>query len=141
MVNTYLIWNIKYNQWRMEDFIGFTDEVEFAGTFTEEYLRKNTGMYDYRTGDYTNNIIINAITLDKRDFEERLINLSSSQKKALKKAIMIERKRKGLAVEIILRDEQRICPYCKKQLIKIARRLDKTYCGRCNNPIMEIEEW
>ena len=136
----YLVWNIKQQAWRMSELIGFTDDVEFAETFSEMYLRQNTGMFDSRTGDYTFNILVDATTLVVYDFKQRMINLSSSDKKALKKAIMIERKRRGMPIEIIVKDGKRICPHCKKDL-SIKKRLADMFCAKCSKPIMEIEEW
>ena len=140
-MNQYLVWNIKYNQWRMNEFVGFTDDGEFAGLFTEEWLRGHTGIYDSRTGDYAYNLIVNSTTFDKSDFSDRLVDLSSSQKKALKRAIMKERKKRGLSIEIIEEDGKKICPYCKRQLVIIKIIKEQMKCGKCNNAIMDIEEW
>lgn len=140
-MNQYLVWNIKYDQWRMSEFVGFTDDGESAGIFSEEYLRKNTGIYDYRTGDYANNLIIEATKVVVCDFNNRVHNLPTENKKALKKAIMKERKRRGLAIELIEKDGLKYCPHCKKQLVCIRIKNDVKHCGKCNNPFMEIEEW
>lgn len=137
----YLVWNIKNNAWRMGGFVGFTDEAEFAGLFDKEWLERNTGIYDTRTGDYANNLLIGASSVEVKDFRERIKSLSKPQKKELKKAIMIEKKRRGLPVELIIKDDKRCCPYCRKELVQVKRVLDKTYCGKCGNPFTEIEEW
>lgn len=140
-MNLYLIWNINNESWRMGGFVGFTDEAEFAGLFEREYLERNTGLFDERTGDYANNLIINASDVSILDFDKRIKELSKSKKKALKKAIMQEKKRRGLPIEVIIREDKRYCPYCKKELIKVKRVLDKQFCGKCGNPFTEIEEW
>ena len=140
-MNLYLIWNINNESWRMGGFVGFTDEAEFAGLFEREYLERNTGIFDERTGDYANNLVINDSDVSILDFNKRIKDLSKSQKKALKKAIMLEKKRRGLPIEVIVREDKRYCPYCKKELIKVKRVLDKQFCGKCGNQFTEIEEW
>ena len=140
-MNLYLIWNINNESWRMGGFVGFTDEAEFAGLFEREYLERNTGIFDERTGDYANNLVINASDVSILDFDKRIKDLSKSKRKALKKAIMLEKKRRGLPIEVIVREDKRYCPYCKKELIKVKRVLDKQFCGKCGNPFTEIEEW
>lgn len=139
-MNQYLVWNIKQQAWRMSELIGYTDDVEFAETFSEMYLRQNTGMFDTRTGDYAFNLLVNSNTLEIEDFKTRMAKLSSQDKKAFKKAIMVERKRRGMPIEIVIKDNKKICPYCRKDLL-VKKRLANMFCANCNKPIMEIEEW
>ena len=141
MAQQYLVWNIKNEAWHMSDMIGYTDEGEFAGLFTREYLERNTGIYNTRTGDYAYNIIVNASNCNIEDFDTKVRPLPKTTKAEFKAAVMKERKRRGLPIELIIKGEERYCPYCKKQLIKVKRVLDKQFCGRCNNPFTEIEEW
>ena len=103
----YLVWNIKQQAWRMSELIGFTDDVEFAETFSEMYLRQNTGMFDSRTGDYAFNLLVNSNTLEIEDFKTRMAKLSTQDKKAFKKAIMVERKRRGMPIEIVIKDNKK----------------------------------
>lgn len=141
----YLIWNIPQQKWRMNGLIGFTDEAEFAGLFTEEYLLKNTGMLCDKTGDYANNILVISRSLVIRDFETRMINLSTEDKKALKRAINVEKKRRLMPVEVVVKGDKKYCPYCKdKNPIKtIYNKEEKQrYCKKCLKPvILKVEEW
>lgn len=141
-MEAYLVWNLKQQAWRMNELIGFTDECEFAGVFTESYLIHNTGMFDERTGDYSNNILVSASTLAINDFNKRMINLSSSVKNALKKAITKELKRRTMPVEIDFINNKRYCPYCKKQLLRVISKDGKKYCNKCLKPVkLELEVW
>ena len=136
----YLIYNIRHEQLYMADYCGYTEDLEFAGIFSEEDIRKRTGMFDTRTGDYAFNILVDATTLDIEDFKERMSKLSTQDKKALKKAIMVERKRRSMPIEIVIKDGKKVCPYCRKDL-SVKKRLANMFCANCNKPIMEIEEW
>lgn len=137
----YLIWNLKQQAWRMSEFVGFTDDVEFAGIYSEEYILKNTGINDVRTGDYACNLLIDAYTLDIEDFKERMIKLSAHDKNALKKAIMQERKRRGLPIEYIIKDNEKYCPYCKNKITKQIAKIMGWKCPKCYRVYIENKEW
>ena len=129
---TYLVWNKIKQMWRMESLIGFTEECEFAGVFTESYLRNHTGMFDTRTGDYINNVLVSASALAINDFERRMNNMSKSDKNALKKAITKERKRRNMPIEIEVINGVEYCPYCKKKFIPLySRENDIEVCHSC----------
>lgn len=139
----YLVWNIPQQKWRMNGLVGFTEEVEFAGIFSENFLEKHTGMLCNKTGDYANNILVVSRSLLIKDFEIKVNNLSSSEKKALKRAINVERKRRLLPVEVVVKGGIKYCPYCKKPIKTIYNRItDTRYCKCCGRPVLlKVEEW
>ena len=137
----YIVWNLKQQAWVMSEFIGFTDDVESAGIFSEEYLEKNTGIFNTRTGDYANNILVEAYTLVARDFKERVIKLPSADKKALKKAIMQEKKNRGQPIEETIKDGKKYCPYCKQPIKKEIVKINGLKCSNCSRIYLRYEEW
>lgn len=141
-MTNYLVWNIKEEAWQMEEFIGFTEECEFAGIFSEDYLIKNTGIFNTRTGDYASNVLVNATTLEVVDLA-RIKTFTKEKKHALKRAITKERKRRVMPVEYEIKDGKKICPYCRKDLVASFSPLKlMNYCKVCGKPvILEKEEW
>lgn len=137
----YLLWNTTTKMWRMSEMIGFTEEIEFAGVFKEDYLWKKTGVFCNRTGDYAHNILVNAKSFDICDFETKVINLSRETKKAFKKAISIELKRKGLPIEVVIKDGKQYCPYCRREIKRLVNVGSNTFCKNCLKPVKEYREW
>lgn len=141
-MTNYLVWNIKEEAWQMEEFIGFTEECEFAGIFSDRYLIQNTGIFNTRTGDYASNVLVNATTLKVVDLD-RIKTFTKEKKQALRRAITKERKRRVMPVEYEIKDGKKICPYCRKNFVAmylIPKKMN--YCKLCGKPvILEKEEW
>lgn len=129
---TFYIWNIKNRAWYMAGMIGFSQEIEFAGAFEENWVYRNTGLGNTRSGDYANNILISTRTLHIVDLETKVYKLSPADKKAFKSAINVVRKAIGLPLFYTKKDDKIICPYCRKEILLLD--VDKTTrVGKCSN--------
>lgn len=137
----YLIYNTRHEQLYMADYCGYTEDLEFAGIFSEEDIRKRTGMFDTRTGDYANTILIEFSTLNMVDIKEKYKKLNKSQRQALKSIITEIKRIRFLPLEPITRKNEICCPYCKKPLfIKDVSPLRKV-CKLCKKPIETKSIW
>ena len=110
----------------MSDLIGYSEYVEYAGIYTDKEILFKTGIYNKKSGDYLDYILIDYYTAEIVNYDEIKFN-GKLQKNidALREAINRLKWERKKPKESFYNGKEVVCPYCKKALYDDELYVDK----------------